>query len=167
MSEVSCAGHQCHINYDIVSINHRPRKANVWAMCILDSNLMVKRSIGWVDGLCHGSHMVNKTLIQGSHKFLHSELHTLNLCYGKIIGETKLCMLFPIFSDNIKLLLFFTLILKSTTVTWTTGVKTPPVHRSFKQCHGFFSISILHILIPTDWSSGSTLCETTTNRRII
>lgn len=80
----------------------------MWAMWFLDSNLWVKRSPGWVDGLCHGSHMVNRKLIPDPHKFLRSELHTLSICYGKMLevtGETKLCMLFPIFSDNIKLLL--------------------------------------------------------------
>lgn len=138
--------------YDIVPINHSPRKANVsnvnsWF------NLRVKRSTGWVDGLCHGSHVVNRKLTPDPHKFLCSELYTLSICHGKMLevtGETKLCMLFPIFSDDIKLLLvfvllfcfvFLTLILKSTTVTWMTRVRNPPIHRTFKRCHGFFSIS--------------------------
>lgn len=82
----------------------------MWAMWILDSNLRVKRSTGWVNKLCHGSHMVNRKLISDPHKLLRSAHHTLSICYGKMLEitrETKLYMLFPIFSDDIKLLLFF------------------------------------------------------------
>lgn len=96
--------------------------------------------------------MVTRKLIPDWHKFLQFRaLHIQHLLWEtlEVTGETKLCMLFPIFSDNIKLLHFLFLFSEhgDTEIYYSNqgGLRQIPsqslIHRTFKWCHRFFSLS--------------------------